>query len=183
MSRQVVILVLCTMIGAVALSATAQEQKRATTKADQEAQERAKQQDQERPRTAIAPRKQRGRELNLQVELTITDTLGSAKPETKVVSMLTADASMGRIRTVAGPMSAMLNVDATPTVLQNDRIHLQLTVEYAPAATGQGSPKPSTLHESLSVILENGKPLVISQAADPVADRKMTVEIKASILK
>ena len=182
MSRQVVILVLCTMIGAVPLSATAQEQKRATTKADQEAKERAKQ-DQEKPRTAIAPRKQRGRDLNLQVELTITDTLGSAKPETKVVSMLTADASMGRIRTVAGPMSAMLNVDATPTVLQNDRIHLQLTVEYAPAATGQGSPKPSTLHESLSVILENGKPLVISQAADPVADRKMTVEIKASILK
>jgi hypothetical protein len=33
------------------------------------------------------------------------------------------------------------------------------------------------------VILQNGKPLVVSQAADPTTDRKMTVEVKATILK
>lgn len=183
MSLQVVMVALCLMIGASHLQAEAQEQKRAPNKAEQEALERAKQQEREKAKTEIAPRKTRGRDLNLQIELTITDTQGSAKPETKVVSMLTADGWMGRIRTVSGPMSAMLNVDATPTVLENDRIRMQLTVEYAPAPTGQPSQKPATLHESLNVILQNGKPLVISQAADPAIDRKMTVEIKASILK
>jgi hypothetical protein len=182
MSLQVVTLFLCLMISAAPGRADAQEQKRAPNKAEQEALDRAKQQEREKAKVEVTPRK-RGRDLNLQIELTITDTQGSAKPETKVVSMLTADGWMGRIRTVAGPMSAMLNVDATPTVLENDRIRMQLTVEYAPAPTGQPSQKLATLHESLNVILQNGKPLVISQAADPVTDRKMTVEIKASIVK
>jgi hypothetical protein len=33
------------------------------------------------------------------------------------------------------------------------------------------------------VILQNGKPLIISQSADPVSDRKVVVEVKATILK
>jgi hypothetical protein len=177
-----VMLSLCLMISATPVRADAQEQKRAPNKAEQETLERAKQQEREKAKTEITPRK-RGRDLNLQIELTITDTQGSVKPETKVVSMLTADTYMGRIRTISGPMSALLNIDATPTVLDNDRIRLQLTVEYAPAASGQPPQKPATLNESLSVILQNGKPLVVSQAADPTTDRKMTVEVKATILK
>jgi hypothetical protein len=35
----------------------------------------------------------------------------------------------------------------------------------------------------LTVIVQNGKPLLVSQAADPSADRKMTVEVKATVLK
>jgi hypothetical protein len=186
MKLHIIILILCTLIGVFPSSVAAQEKqekKGTTSKTEQEALERAKQQEAEKAKVATTPRKPRGRELNVQVELTITDTQGASKPETKVVSMLTADATMGRIRSMSGPMSALLNVDATPTVLENDRIQVQLTVEYGPAAPAQGSQKPSTLHESLSVILQNGKPLVISHAADPVSDRKMTVEIKATVLK
>jgi hypothetical protein len=181
MSLQVVMLSLCLMISATPVRADAQEQKRPPNKAEQDTLERAKQQEREKTKTEIT--RKRGRDLNLQIELTITDTQGSVKPETKVVSMLTADTYMGRIRTISGPMSALLNIDATPTVLDNDRIRLQLTVEYAPAASGQPPQKPATLNESLSVILQNGKPLVVSQAADPTTDRKMTVEVKATILK
>jgi hypothetical protein len=39
------------------------------------------------------------------------------------------------------------------------------------------------ISESLTVILEDGKPLVVSQSADPGSDRKVRVEIKATILK
>jgi hypothetical protein len=35
----------------------------------------------------------------------------------------------------------------------------------------------------MSVLLTNGKPLQISQAADPITDRKVLVEVKATILK
>jgi hypothetical protein len=33
------------------------------------------------------------------------------------------------------------------------------------------------------VVLEAAKPLVISQAADPASDRKISVEIRATIMK
>jgi hypothetical protein len=32
-------------------------------------------------------------------------------------------------------------------------------------------------------VLTSGKPLVLSQAADPLSDRKITVEVRADILK
>lgn len=138
------------------------------------------------------PRRPRGRDLNLQIEITISDQAGSAAPEQKFVSMVVADASMGRIRAAAdaqrpGPLGMVgtgLNVDARPSVMENDRIHLELTIEYTPyRESGQVVQRPTVLNESLTVILQNGKPLVVSQAADPVTDRKMTVEVRASIMK
>jgi hypothetical protein len=33
------------------------------------------------------------------------------------------------------------------------------------------------------VVQQSGKPLIISQAADPINDRMMIVEVKATILK
>jgi hypothetical protein len=99
--------------------------------------------------------------------------------------MITADATMGRVRATAdsskGPTS--LNVDARPVALDNDRILLELTVEFAPLRESQVSQRPTVLNESISVILQNGKSLVVSQAADPTGDRKMTVEVKATIVK
>ena len=142
--------------------------------------------------TPAPPRKSRGRDVNVQIELTISDQAGSSAPEKKVVSLLAADQTMGRVRANAHarpkdipvmPMvGSVLNVDAFPTVLEGDRILLQVTLEYAPLREQSQQPA-TTLNESINVILQNGKPLVISQAADPVSDRKMTVEVKATILK
>ena len=41
----------------------------------------------------------------------------------------------------------------------------------------------ASLNEMLSLILESGKPTIVSQAADPTSDRKITVEVTATILK
>ena len=139
-----------------------------------------------------APRRPRGRDVNLQIEITISDQAGTAVPDKKVVSMVVADASMGRIRASAdaqrpGPLGMVgtgLNVDARPSVMDGDRILLDLTIEYTPYRdSGQVVQRPTVLNESLSVILQNGKPMVVSQAADPITDRKMTVEVRASIMK
>jgi hypothetical protein len=152
------------------------------------------------PRGVVPPenaRNVRGRDLNVQVELTISDQLGSAAPEKKVVSLLAADQSMGRVRATAsarrsdlGQVGTGLNVDARPVILDNDRIMLELTLEYMPLreppTEGSGPrliQQPTNLHESLTVILQNGKPLMISQAADPISDRKMTVEVKATVIR
>ena len=139
-----------------------------------------------------APRKPRGRDLNLQVELTISDQVGTQAPEKKVVSMLIADGTFGRIRATAdavgtgvpGMVGTRLNVDARPMVLEGDRVLLELTIEYSPLREGsQVTQRPTVLNESLTVILPSGKPLLVSQAADPVTDRKMSVEVRASIMK
>jgi hypothetical protein len=141
------------------------------------------------PPAPAPPRKSRGRDVNVQIELTISDQAGTSAPEKKVVSLLAADQTMGRVRANAharqkdiGMVGTVLNVDAYPTVLEGDRILLQVTLEYAPLREQLQQP-PTTLNESINVILQNGKPLVISQAADPVSDRRMTVEVKATILK
>jgi hypothetical protein len=143
----------------------------------------------EKPAPGVS--KMRGRDLNLQVEITISDQLGTQTPDKKVVSMLVADGTFGRIRASAdaqrtglGMVGTGLNVDARPTVLEGDRILLELTVEYTPfRESGQVTQRPTVLNESLSVILQSGKPVTVSQAADPVTDRKMSVEVRASIVK
>ena len=33
------------------------------------------------------------------------------------------------------------------------------------------------------MILESGKPLVVAQPADPVGDRQVTIEVRATILR
>jgi len=138
------------------------------------------------------PRKLRGRDLNLQIELTISDQLGTQAPEKKVVSMLIADGTFGRIRAsadavrtgITGMVGTGLNVDARPTVLEGDRVLVELTIEYSPLREGsQVTQRPTVLNESLTVILQNGKPMLVSQAADPVTDRKISVEVRASVQK
>ena len=81
-----------------------------------------------------------------------------------------------------------INVDARPYIMPNmtNAIRLQLGLEYQPrisAAGDQPARDQSLLSEQMTVILESGKPLVVSQAADPVTDRKIIVEVVATIVK
>jgi hypothetical protein len=128
------------------------------------------------------PKKIRGRDVNVQIELTITEHQGGAAGEKRVVSMIVADAAFGRIRSTAS-QDVKLNIDATPTMLDNDRIALELTIEYIPITPEGAARRPAGLLEMLTVILQNGKPLQISQAADPTIDRRITAEVRASVMK
>ena len=121
----------------------------------------------------------------MQIELTISDQLANGAPDKRTVSMVIADGTFGRIRSIADGALAILNVNARPEILDNDRIVVEMTVEYKPLAPdGAGAAKrPAPLNEQLTVILQNGKSLLVSQAADPMTDRRMTVEVRASILK
>jgi hypothetical protein len=134
-----------------------------------------------------------GQPLNVRVELTITDQRGDVSPVTKTVSMIASDRSWSRIRTQGdvrtptGFRPVILNVDARPTLLTKDgnKARVELTIEYRPVAAEADTEKSTTpnVNESLSVILEDGKPMLISQSADPVTDRKVKVEAKVTVLK
>jgi hypothetical protein len=132
---------------------------------------------------------------NVQIELTLTDQLGVNAAEKKTVSMVAASGSWGKVRSTGtirpegdSPYPVVLNVDARPFVSIDGPVQLELTFEYVPLkSTGDvkegARQRPSGINQSQTVILQSGRPLIVSQAADPISDRKVVVEVKATILK
>jgi hypothetical protein len=148
---------------------------------------------------AQAPRPEPNRQpINVRIEVTITDQRGTAPVMKKTITAVTGDQLNARIRTQAefqgiggNPLvkGIPLNLDVMPTILPNGRVRVTVGLEYhlpappdEPAASG---PRlvGTGIQENLSVNLDDGKPLVVSQSADPVSDRQVTVEVRATILK
>jgi hypothetical protein len=132
--------------------------------------------------------------VNLKIDVTISDQRGSGAPITKVVSLTVADGEFGRIRsqvevpifaTENSPMrSVPLNVDARPEIVDGKiRLGLTIELEIVDMSVERGTRPKTEITETMSVILENGRPLVVSQSADPISDRKVSVEVRATILK
>ena len=132
---------------------------------------------------------------NVQVELTLTDQISNTAPEKKTVSMIVSSGSWGKIRSAGNsrpapetPVIVQLDVDARPFVSVEGPIQLELTLNYSPPGAqtpdaDNGRARRTSINQSLTVVLQSGKPLVITQAADPVNDRKVFVEVKATVLK
>jgi hypothetical protein len=147
-----------------------------------------------------APRR-RGQLVNVRVELTITDQIGTKSPEKKNITILVADGERGGIRTNAEVMrkiesvvagqpnvnttwqSVPLSVDAVPEI-EGTKIRLRLSLEYdLIAETPAGTSQKTSIRETLAIIAENGVPLVVALSADPMSDRKVMLEVKATIVK
>ena len=141
-----------------------------------------------------------GQPLNIMLELTITDQAGTGTPTKKTVNLIVAVRQNGSIRSrgrVGPGRDVVINVDARPLITRDNVIRLDLGLEYQPvvdervtAATAPPNPAPfppeqsySNLNQRISVLLESGKPLVISQAADPGSPRQISVEVKATIAR
>lgn len=122
--------------------------------------------------------------LNIRYQIVIRET-GGSQPRTKTVSLTMAQGSESSIRaqgTAPSRTNHPLNVDLSPVALRGNRVRTRVGVEYTPQAPDatQGPP-PLFVREALMVWLDNGKPTVISEAADPLSDRRITVEVTANI--
>ena len=132
---------------------------------------------------------------NVQIELTLTDQSGAAVPDKKTVSMVVSSGNWGKIRSAGNvrpagetPLVVQLDVDARPYVSVDGPVQLELTLNYSPPGAqtpdkDNARARPTSINQSLTVVLQSGKPVVVSQAADPVNDRKVIVEVKATVLK
>lgn len=118
--------------------------------------------------------------VNIRIELTIVDQRGDTTTPPKTVTMLVEDRQNARIRTSRG--NATLNVDGHPEILREGKIRVMLSVEYSPH-DGPDRASPMPIQESVTALLEDGKPLVVSQSADPSGDRRVRLELKATIVK
>ena len=125
-----------------------------------------------------------GQAVNIKLDMTITEQTGSSAPTAKTVSMIVADRGTGIIRSVGTVRSqgrVEITMDARPQILSSGAVRVALRLEYNPRAMGADSPGVwSSLNEQISVVLQPGTPLVISQAADPSSDRRVLVEISAT---
>jgi hypothetical protein len=139
----------------------------------------------------------------VRVEATIRDDRPGSNVVTKVVTVVVADGEEGRVRTVVVPKGAHpapLNVDVRPHVQSNGRILVRLALQYdlgpgpseeAAEALPSGVTQAvvfapadrSSVNETVAVVLEDGKPMIVTQSADAVTDRKVTVEVKATVVK
>jgi len=172
------------------VAGTASAQNEQTTSSSTTQTTAASQYKSEAPRSQAFPARS-----NIRVDLTISDQRADGPNEKKQVSMIVSETSWGKIRThattrppspTAGPnMDVALNVDARPFINAAGNIQLELVVNYNPLdeTNKAGLVRPTELNQSLTVILQSGKPLVVAQAADPMVDRKMIVEVVATILK
>jgi hypothetical protein len=139
---------------------------------------------------------------NIRVDITITDQAGTAAPLKKTLNVISADGGSGSVRskaTVAVPRfppgpdpknyiyeDLPLNVDVRPEITENEnRIRTRLILNYETfSPKSEGTPAVrSVVTVDQWVMLDNGKPLVVSQSADATTDRRVTVELKATIMK
>jgi len=145
------------------------------------------------PAAAAPERRREGQPVNIKVDLTLTDQRGGAQPIKRTVTVLAADGYTGSIRTMSQvydpttpPMTVPLNVDASPTLLADGKVRLGINLQYdwpGPAERVRGQVVNTSLHDQLMLILENGKPTIVAQSADPIGDRQVTVEVKATVLR
>jgi len=147
------------------------------------------------PPAPPAPAAPQGQPVNVKVEFTITDQREGAAAVKRTISVIVADRNLGRVRSVAtviGPTGLVpLDVDATPIILNGGKLKLQFTLSYdlpgssemPPAGSPVGRVAKTAIQDSVSLILENGRSMVAAQSVDPIGDRQVTVEVKATILK
>ena len=137
-------------------------------------------------------RRVRGQLVNLRLEFTVTDQIGTAPPVKKTITMNVADGESGRIRTNAevfrknsAPTVVPLSVDASPEI-EGSRIRLRASLEYQLL---NDAPEPdlpagkTSITQSVTAILNDGVSTTLSQSADPLTDRKVTLEVKATIIR
>jgi hypothetical protein len=173
------VLTTCLIVGVMTIALVAQEKPKPAAKPE--------------PAPAAAEVKRR----NVSIEVAITDQTGSADPVKKVVTMIVADRQVGSVRSNAsaagtsdGAFAAVerrnvtLNVDAHPVVYPDNSILLSLTLEYLPRdEDGEKTGGRAQLNERVAVTLESGKMMVVSRAADPGGNRKISVELTATVMK
>jgi hypothetical protein len=152
-----------------------------------------------------APAAPLGERVNVRVDLKIRAQKGSSPPVEKTLALVTiGDNSRTAIRTGSsipfnnGPkpdsgihyQSLALNADARALV-EGRRVAVELTLDFAfatQAREGEVEGRAAgtvtlSVQNVIRAVLEDGKPLVVSDQVDAASDYRVTVEAKATILR
>lgn len=159
----------------------------------------------ERPQAARpavrAPGAEPSKGVNIRVDATVTESRGTEVVAKKVLSVTVVDGENGSVRsTLSVPFQpkgspgfsydkAPLNMDARVRLLDDNRVRVALVLDYKggrlETADGQEGAEAidQGIRQAVTVVLENGKPMVVAQSADAIGERRVTLEVKATVLK
>ncbi len=132
----------------------------------------------------IVPEPLRNEPINVRYEITIREE-GGAQPSVKTVTMTGMLYEISLVRATSD-LRSPLNVDVNPTALNGSKVRTKIGIEYTtPAAAEATGPStvPLIVRQAIHVWLDSGKPVVVSQAADPKSDRRLTVEVTATVIR
>jgi len=147
------------------------------------------------PPAPPAPPRKEGQPVNVRVELTIAESGAGAPPVKKSIIAVVGDSYNSFVRengvqdtdrqNMPTQRTAFpLNLDVRPEILTNGKIRLTCTIQYQSSQLPAQDRRITTdIRQTLVLNLDNGKALTISEATDPITDRKVTVEVTATILK
>lgn len=126
--------------------------------------------------------------VNIQVDVTIQSQGGTGTPISKTMTMLVADRRQTTLTAQASRGFRRLNGDVRANLLRDGKLEIGLNLDFDVSEIKEGVPptqdQGGTAYRGVvNVVLENGKPQIISKSADPLTDRTVTVEVKATILK
>ena len=104
----------------------------------------------------------------------------------KTVTTRTADGK-SEVMTTQSPLPTIsLNVDVSnPIIFEDGGIRAIVVIEYQPYAAGATSVRTqgTVVRANSMSVFENGKKMVLLQAADPLTDRRTTIEVTATVVK
>ena len=125
--------------------------------------------------------------VNVQVDVTIQSKGGAGTPISKTLTMLVADRRRTTLTAQASGGVRRLNGTVDASLLRDGKIETSLNLDFDVSEFKLGVPETdqggTAYRGVVNVVLENGKPLMISTSSDPLTDRTVTVEVKATILK
>ena len=158
------------------------------------------------PRAPRAPRIARAERpgasskgVNIRIDATVIESRGEQTVGRKTVSATVMDGENGSVRsTVIVPaqsptdgarkdmLRGVLNMDVRAWLRDDGRVTAYLTLESQGGAIDlgeRGSGSDAGIRQSVAVVLEQNKPLVVAQSADAVGDRRLALEVTATVLK
>ena len=143
------------------------------------------------PAPPAAPREPAGpppAAVNVVIEITVIDE-GGPQLLRKTISLTTTDRQEASARSEAdlggGLNPTLLNIDATPlSGLPSGKIRLRVSLDYIPPLVAD-QPRGSRTRTRLqfALIVNDGKTVVASNTSDPATDRRVRVEVTATIPK
>jgi len=127
-----------------------------------------------------------GQLVNVRIDVIVIEEGGGEPMTRKETSLILADRRSGSVRSAAAVKTAdrfgnpqgQLSVDARPWVESDGRIRTQVTLDYMsqPYFSSWGRLK-------FEPLLESGRALVAAQTSSAISDRRVRVELTATILK
>jgi hypothetical protein len=101
---------------------------------------------------------------------------------------VTSQGPDGKPQTTTTPSpepSISLNVDVTnPVIYEDNGIRAMVVIEYQPYVPPSTTrPEPAVVRANALTVFNSGTKMVLLQAADPMTDRRKTIEVTATIVR